>query len=105
MVCIFTYGKNACSFSHTVEEIFDLCCNSLSHAFFGAWLATHFFNFGGSYAYLRVSIQTRRRFGKADFRSSFVKILGNTYSISCVFVVAEQKSALPKIFDRKVRRF
>ncbi len=32
----------------------------------------------------RVSIQARTRFGKADFRSSFVKILGNTYSISCV---------------------
>ena len=45
------------------------------------------------------------RFCHADFRLRRGKSLENTQSIPCVFVSAEQKSALPKIYDRKARYF
>ena len=51
------------------------------------------------------AVKPEPRFEKADFCSSIVKILANTYSIRCVFAAAEQKSALFKISDRKARRF
>ena len=42
---------------------------------------------------------------KADFRFRFVKILGNTQSISCVFALRNQKSALLKFCDLKLMEF
>ena len=54
---------------------------------------------------LGLAVKPEYRFVKADFRSSFVKILANTTVLAVFCAVAEQKSALYKIRDLKARRF
>ena len=72
---------------HTVK------CPSCSHRFdIKIWLTSYlYWLFRHIIVNLGWALKPELRFGNADFRSSFVKILGNTYSISCVLCLGWTK--------------